>query len=277
MNRKQFIESHGATCKNWNWSWSFINESDKIVIFGAWDRFTQGKTAMILTEDWRINRAGRKSPGYDQSREHIRLVEEEGYRLKTFPMKYSEELEGDDGTGPGKIGGFTSVITEKTLTRVGNAWYAGDASAETPLAEEIPSVGKYPEGLKFQVTINAYERSAKARAACIAHHGLSCAVCDFNFSLIFGGLGEGFIHVHHITPIGSIGDLYEIDPLTDLIPVCPNCHAMIHRTEPPLMIDQLKNHLRQTKEEANKTVVATAGNVSLSLRSGSSTSAVPHL
>lgn len=257
MTRKQFIKSHGATCSNWNWSWSFINKDDRLIIFGAWDRFTQGKTAMILSEDWRINRRGRKSPGYEQSKDHIRLVEKEGYRLMTFPMEYSEEREGDDGTGPGRIGGFTPVLTEKKLSRIGNVWYAGTADADTPLAEEIPSVGRYAEGLKFQVTINAYERSAKARAACIAHHGLPCAVCGFNFAEVFGSLGEGFIHVHHITPIGSVGDEYEIDPVEDLIPVCPNCHAMIHRTEPPLTIDQLKEHLNETKPTANKAIQPT--------------------
>lgn len=95
MTRKQFIESHGATCNNWTFSWSFINESDQLIIFGAWDQFTNDKTAMILSEDWRVNRRGGKSNGYDQSREHIRLIEEEGYRLMTFPIRYSE---GKDGT-----------------------------------------------------------------------------------------------------------------------------------------------------------------------------------
>ncbi|HCB1572990.1 TPA: HNH endonuclease, partial [Klebsiella quasipneumoniae] len=37
MNRKQFIQSRGATCRNWTWSWSFINHDDQLVIFGAWD------------------------------------------------------------------------------------------------------------------------------------------------------------------------------------------------------------------------------------------------
>lgn len=256
MNRKQFIESHGATCDNWTWSWSFVNHDQRFVIFGAWDRFTDGKKEMILTEDWRINRGGRRSPGYSQSREHIRLVEEEGYNLYTFPMEYSEELEGDDGTGPGKIGGFTPELHRKNLTRVAISWYAGEEGENSPLPEEIPARGKFSEGAKSTVTINAYERSAKARAACIAHHGVSCSVCGFDFEDAFGDLGSGFIHVHHIVPIGSIRDEYEVDPITDLVPVCPNCHAMIHRVEPPLTVEQLREHLAKTKN-ANKAVEAT--------------------
>src|SRR3954463_13971374 len=94
MTRKQFIQSAGATCENWTWSWSFLNESERLVIIGAWDVHTTGRTAKVFGEDWRIGRNGRKSPGYDQAREHIRLVEERGYRLKTFPMEYSEDESG---------------------------------------------------------------------------------------------------------------------------------------------------------------------------------------
>ena len=204
---------------------------------------------MILSEDWRETERGKKSAGYDQSREHIRLIEEEGYRLMTFPMEYSEANKKDGREGPAKIGGFTPELTEKTLTRVGEAWYAGESSVTSPLAEELSAPEKYSEGARFSVTINAYERNPKARAACIAHHGHICAVCGFDFAKIYGTLGEGFIHVHHVVPIGKIGEQYEIDPIADLIPVCPNCHAMIHRTEPPLTVEQLRKHLQETKKK----------------------------
>lgn len=249
MSRKQFIESQGATCKNWSWSWSFINESKRLVIFGAWNLFTNSKTAMILSEDWRVTWRGQKSKGYDESRENIRLIEEEGYRLMTFPMQYSEAKREGDGNGPAKIGGITPELTEKKLTRIGRSWYAADSSAASPLAEELPHPEKYSEGARFSVTINAYERNPKARAACIAHHGHICVVCGFEFATVYGTLGDGFIHVHHTMPIGKIGKQYEIDPKEDLTPVCPNCHAMIHRTEPPLTVEQLRNHVHETKKD----------------------------
>ncbi|MBI4686708.1 MAG: hypothetical protein HY756_02865 [Nitrospirae bacterium] len=128
MTRKQFIESQGATCKNWSWSWSFINESERLVIFGEWDLYTNGKTAMILSESWKVTRRAQKSKGYDQSREHIRLVEKEGYRLMTFPMQYSDEYRDGDENGPAKIGGFTPKLTEKKLMKIGGSWYAADSS-----------------------------------------------------------------------------------------------------------------------------------------------------
>lgn len=122
MNRKQFIESQGATCRNWTWSWSFVNEKKKVVIFGAWDRHTEGNTSLILSEDWQESQRGRKQPAYEQSREHIRLVEEEGYQLMTFPMKYSDANKDEAGVGPAKIEGFEPRLTKKSLTHKSVIW-----------------------------------------------------------------------------------------------------------------------------------------------------------
>lgn len=106
MSRKTFIESQGATCRNWNWSWSFINEKEKFIIFVAWDKNTEGSTALILDEAWERNYAGRENPAYPEAREHIRLIEEEGYSLKTFPIIYSDERKDENSIGPVTIKRF---------------------------------------------------------------------------------------------------------------------------------------------------------------------------
>ena len=245
-SRKQFIESQGATCNNWYWSWSFINKSKRQVIFGAWIPHETSRGVEIFSDDWQVNSRGHKSKGYSQSREHIRLIEEEGYQLMTFPMQPTEDSWKDGETA--KIESFTPKLSKKTLLRVGASWYATDTEAETPLAEEITSPEKFPEGAKHSVTINAYERNPKARAACIAHHGYACSVCGFDFKSVYGAIGEGFIHVHHIVAIGTIGKEYEVDPIKDLIPVCPNCHAMIHRNETALTVEQLRKILQEIKD-----------------------------
>ncbi len=100
MNRKQFIESFGATCDNWNWSWSFVNHKDKLVIVGAWDIHTENHIALLLSQDWEFTYAGRRSAGYPQSVEHMRLVEEQNYSLKIFSMIFSDEKRNYDGSGP---------------------------------------------------------------------------------------------------------------------------------------------------------------------------------
>jgi len=243
MNRKQFIESHGATCRNWTWSWSFINEPKKIVIFGAWDVNQRGNKSLILNEEWEISRRGRKQPAYAQSREHIRLIEDEGYRLMTFPMVYSDANE-EGGIGPAKIEGFTPKLTPKSLIRVGPCWYASDDRVEPRLPEELAPAEELIEGASKSVSVNSYERNPVARLQCMEHHGYTCKVCSFNFESIYGAIGKNYIHVHHLVPLSEIKGEYVVDPVNDLVPVCPNCHAMIHSTRPALDIDQLKKHLR---------------------------------
>ena len=109
--------------------------------------------------------------------------------------------------------------------------------------DDLPDAQAYFEGLARQVSVNRYERSLEARAACIAHYGCICQVCEVDFGKRYGRLGLGFIHVHHLVPISSIGSDYRVDPVADLVPVCPNCHAMIHRGTPPLPIERLRRLL----------------------------------
>lgn len=240
MNRKKFIESQGATCKNWTWSWSFININKKIIIFGAWDVNTSGNTALILSDKWAVSDDGKKSKSYPQSKEHIRLILEENYELKTFPMEFSNKLQTVNGKGPAKIGKIIPELTAKTLKRIGDAWYASDDSFNEKLPEEVSKSELYPEGFSKIIAINSFERNKKARDECLKFHGFKCAVCDFDFEDKYGSLGRNYIHVHHVVPLSEIKQEYMLNPETDLSPVCPNCHAMIHNTSPILSIEELR-------------------------------------
>lgn len=250
MNRKQFILSHGASCDNWNWSWSFINKEKKIIIFGAWDVLMKGNAALIMSEEWQKDLSGKKKAGYKQSLEHIRLLEKEGYNLKIFPMKYSASSEGANGLGPAKIGGFEPLIEDRTLMRIEKDWYAVDDKYDTPLPEEIYGPEQFIEGASVSVTVNSFERSADARLKCIEYHGFKCAVCGFNFYEKYGSIGNKYIHVHHIIALSDIRKEYSLDPIKDLIPICPNCHAMLHKTRPAMTVEMLKGCL-QAKATTN--------------------------
>lgn len=107
-------------------------------------------------------------------------------------------------------------------------------------ADEVPREGIYYEGACVRVTVNAYERNTKARSACLQHYGIKCAVCQLEFDKRYGEIGRGFIHVHHIVPLSKVGEAYSVDPVNDLVPVCPNCHSMLHRKEPPFTIEELR-------------------------------------
>jgi 5-methylcytosine-specific restriction enzyme A len=100
------------------------------------------------------------------------------------------------------------------------------------------------EGGEYSVTQTRYERDPKTRNKSLAIHGYQCYICKFDFEKKYGELGKGFIHVHHITPLAERGKSSPTDPEKDLIPVCPNCHAMLHRTKEVMAPDTLKEIIR---------------------------------
>ncbi|MCK7546225.1 HNH endonuclease [Marinobacter bryozoorum] len=109
--------------------------------------------------------------------------------------------------------------------------------------ELAPASVSIREGAVTKVQVNAYERNPVARSICIEHYGCSCVVCGFDFEQKYGDIGKGFIHVHHLRELASIGTEYQVDPLKDLRPVCPNCHAMLHRRRPAFSIEELLKQL----------------------------------
>lgn len=118
-----------------------------------------------------------------------------------------------------------------------------------PVSDQDEQVGEL-EGSQYQVICNKYERSPINRELCLAKKGYVCHICGFDFEKAYGAVGKRFIHVHHITPVSELGPGYRINPEKDLIPVCPNCHAMLHRRKPPYLPEELKKIMRdfQNKE-----------------------------
>ena len=90
-------------------------------------------------------------------------------------------------------------------------------------------IGKHADGKVMCGHLTTFERKKCNRDACLAKHGYKCQVCGFDFEEHYGELGRHFIEVHHIVPLSTIRREYIINPETDLIPLCSNCHSMIHR------------------------------------------------
>lgn len=160
---------------------------------------------------------------------HVRAVE----ALRQH-LEYYTGLKGD------KLASHREVLAKHEAMLPAHSGFFGSP-------EEIPASTTHLEGRVRQVLVNTYERNPEARRKCIDHYGTSCSVCDFDFGKSYGKVGEGFIHVHHLQEIASIGEEYEINPVEDLRPVCPNCHAMLHTSRPALTLEAL----RQTLKTAN--------------------------
>jgi 5-methylcytosine-specific restriction enzyme A len=116
--------------------------------------------------------------------------------------------------------------------------------------DQIENPETFREGAALQIVVNAYERNRKARKACINHHGVACFICGFKFGDVYGDMFKRVIHVHHLRPLSEIAGEYEVNPVEDLRPVCPNCHVVIHYGRETRTIDQVKLILRSHRDSA---------------------------
>lgn len=102
------------------------------------------------------------------------------------------------------------------------------------------------EGARVEVTLDRYERSRAAREACVAAHGAVCAICGFDFARAYGPDFAGIVQVHHVVPLHAVAEEHEVDPVRDLIPVCPNCHVALHsKPDGTYLPDELRRLMRE--------------------------------
>jgi predicted HNH restriction endonuclease len=167
--------------------------------------------------------------------------------LAVFSDKYrcsQDELEIHHGTGSKNVGRTFLHIRDPILALRILLQDIGKAFDESIVISRIGN--RYIEGALRDVKMQSYERSSQARAACLSHYGFSCFVCGINLRLRYVGLPTEVIHVHHEEPLASSSGPRETNPIDDLKPVCPNCHAVIHSRTPPYSIQDVQQMLRET-------------------------------
>lgn len=134
------------------------------------------------------------------------------------------------------------------IFRHGDEWFKKILVNREPLVQlpgDLGSGATFAEGAITQVVVNAYERNPEARRLCIQAYSPKCSVCGFDFESAYGPDFAGFIHVHHLRPLSDVGQAYEVDPVKDLRPVCPNCHAAIHHGRELRTIEEVRELLHQ--------------------------------
>lgn len=233
MSRIQFAKRHGASCSNPRFAWSYINEIEKFVIFGAWDHETDLCMQKVFSYEWRHNENGNKNRAFNPSLRHVERIVEDGFRLFTFPMT----AKNDWVNGHPIIDSFKEELTEKSLVQCGKHFFAVNVNPFSESSNENEQ--EYWEGAPRRQSQTSYERNPEARAICLQEYGCSCVVCDFNFQSTYGEMGRDYIHVHHLVPVSKRKTSYKVNPIQDLRPVCPNCHAMIHRFREPIEVEEL--------------------------------------
>lgn len=112
------------------------------------------------------------------------------------------------------------------------------------LMDVLLSAGTAPEGMRKVRQHLLYERNARNKMLAIRFHGHKCKICGFDYDEFYGkDIANSYIEVHHIKPL-SDGE-QQVDPLKDLIPVCANCHRMLHRKmNGNISIDELQRKIQ---------------------------------
>ena len=146
-----------------------------------------------------------------------------------------------------QIRGVMQIKDEQLLAFMNGENIGSAQSGNATDASDVEESSAFTEGTLHEVSCNRYERNREAREECITLKGYRCAVCGMDFESTYGDIGRGFIHVHHLVPISSIGETYQVNPATDLVPVCPNCHNMLHQKEPPYTIEELRSFIKNNR------------------------------
>ncbi|KAA6336491.1 hypothetical protein EZS27_015348 [termite gut metagenome] len=126
--------------------------------------------------------------------------------------------------------------------------YVIDCIAEVNRFNSTNDEHKYDESKRGTTTLDVMKRSRKDRQDCIDYHGKACKICGFDFEKTYGDIGKEFIEVHHIESITILSrhDKYVgTDPIKDLIPLCSNCHSMLHRKRPAYTPENIKSNLKK--------------------------------
>lgn len=208
--------------------YSFCNDERKQVLFSLDSKHGEGST-LILSKSWSPN-------GYAHSKKHIQKILNEGYDLLTYRTETTQNKNGKT-----TVVSYDKLLEKRKLVSKDEEGEYWAEPIGLLFCEEIETSGRgYFEGAKKTITVNAYERNTEARQACIDAFGYICAICEFDFESVYGERGSRFIHVHHIVPLSDIKSEYEVNPQKDLIPVCPNCHAMLHRGGHTIRPEDLK-------------------------------------
>lgn len=175
-------------------------------------------------------------------------------------MKYAQRIDVDqwkyfepDGVTAKGLGKIPVYELHKAVFEIKKEFFdrireaLGGGCDKYMLPEEVSASVTYVEGAVKTITVNAYERNQKAKSVCIKHFGRKCAVCGFKMAELYGPVGENVIHVHHLRELASVGKEYEVDPIKDLRPVCPNCHSVLHTESPAMTIEQLQQVILKRK------------------------------
>jgi HNH endonuclease len=160
-------------------------------------------------------------------------------RPKYYPYApYRDGFRGSQGIYLTKL----SPALAQALREISELLERSEAPLDEPAARACLRV--FAEGERSRRESAFFRRNPALRTAAIKAHGLRCIACETNFAEAYGPLGEGYIEIHHINPLAERLDPLSGEPslttVEDVVPLCANCHRMVHRRRPALSVDELQ-------------------------------------
>lgn len=165
---------------------------------------------------------------------HRRLVAEAARRKRLSPFRHAFSL---------GVLSYLDEAAEDARARLPRPEYFDEAEAHVVRSPDEALTTAFIEGGSRAILVNAYERDPEARRRCIDHYGFACSACDMRFGERYDDVVKELIHVHHLRPLSEIRAAYRVDPIADLRPICPNCHAVAHARKPPFTIEEVRGML----------------------------------
>src|SRR3954454_6398661 len=90
-----------------------------------------------------------------------------------------------------------------------------------------------------------------------------CEVCGFDFEQTYGDIGAGYIQFHHRVPLRDLNENTR-PTANQLHLLCANCHAMLHLTDGPIPLDDLKAIVRERQRSGIRDLANRLGSPSTS-------------
>ena len=244
---QSFHPNLGAKPKGGNWDTGYVIEGDELIAFlniNAAGRTGHDFENAYNSDSEKVTWFGKPNTHSKQPTFQKLLS---GDLTPHFFARWDSKNTKFTYLGIGKIESFEDDIPVLNGQKTIRLHIALSTSFETIGAQGVVSTSdaKTPQfAKKLTMVVNRYERDPQKRLACLEHYGYECQICGFSFEKTYGELGKDFCHVHHIEPLGEVGgENKDLDPIKDLLPVCANCHEMLHRKKIALKPEELIKQL----------------------------------
>ena len=236
---------------------SITNNENKDLIFRIYNKENYMMTGKELSSEMSISGGSKNSKTSAWANRIIRFIDSEILRKNFNNLSTESNYWHVIFLGTKEIGTnhFLWILRAELKIAIDelieeNIWVNNiGISYEAGYSEELEINDIIFEGAKKVIMVNSYERNRRGVNICLEYYKelnnkIVCEVCGFDFEKVYGALGKDKIHVHHKKPISEIGNEYILNPKEDLVPVCPNCHMMIHSRKPAYSVEEIKELLK---------------------------------